>query len=928
VSDEKPGSPESIPQKPGTPATLPPMDAPADADEHLRPAPLDTTAPQFTLRAVVTGMVLASLLSACNVYTGLTIGWGINMSITAALIGYGFWVAVAPLFRARRYTMLENNINQTACSAGASVSSAGLVAPIPALAMITGETLTWHWMALWVFSVCMVGITVAVALRRQMLVVDKLPFVSGIASAETLRELYAKGSEAMKRVLVLAGSAAIAAPIMLISHVPLSWIPVAWPARLYVDFMIGDFAARSLTVGLNGTLMMYAVGALVGPRAGVSMLIGGFIAWAVMAPRLIDSRQLRLTTHEPLPALPAGVELPPEPEGQAVFEPNKSDLLFKGVMGPDQRDALLAQSDAPRWREAIGKLYIQSQLDVTVPLAALPDDLTLTPDDPVRYDAGSDRLVAERGLDRRAFEALRERSTDAEYHAALYALFERFQYSTTRRLRHTVDLERLPRGFTIPRELLPQVRFNKDAGRLVAFGPLSSDALATLRARALKLAEEFPQRQPAVDRLLTQLDRLHELSHAHSHTEASFQIPAALSDLVTYDPQAQVFRARGILTPADRDALLAAEPDDAPGHADYVTTINSLVAGSQYHGPQPNFKDLVTWLLWPGVTLMVVASLVSFAFSWRSVLNAFTGRGNAAEGTRPADTGEVTRNWFVAALAVALILSVVLQISFFQIVWWAAVVGVLLTFLLAVVAARVAGETNITPVGAMGKVTQLAFGVMVNKTTVPTATAENLMGSNLMSANVTGGAASQCADMLHDLKCGHLIGAAPRLQALAQVCGVFAGAMAGSFWYLILVPNPREQLITDEWAAPAVAAWKAVAELFAVGFDAIPAGTPMAMLIAAIAAIVLTFAEKFAPPKVKPFMLSPASLGLAFVIQFYTSFTMFIGAMVALALGRFFKSWSTRFLVTICAGIIAGESLTGVGIALSRIDWTALIPWG
>ena len=104
------------------------------------------------------------------------------------------------LFGVRKFGMLENNINQTACSSDASVSSAGLVAPIPALAMLNGETLGWPFLAMWVFSVCLVGITVAIALRRQMLVEEKLPFPSGIANAEMLREIYARGHEAMARV--------------------------------------------------------------------------------------------------------------------------------------------------------------------------------------------------------------------------------------------------------------------------------------------------------------------------------------------------------------------------------------------------------------------------------------------------------------------------------------------------------------------------------------------------------------------------------------------------------------------------------------------------------------------------------------------------------------------------------------------------------
>jgi uncharacterized membrane protein len=125
-------------------------------------------------------------------------------------------------------------------------------------------------------------------------------------------------------------------------------------------------------------------------------------------------------------------------------------------------------------------------------------------------------------------------------------------------------------------------------------------------------------------------------------------------------------------------------------------------------------------------------------------------------------------------------------------------------------------------------------------------------------------------------------------------------------------------LLTEEWAAPAVAAWKAVAELFMVGFDAIPAGTPLAMLIAAAAGVLLPVLEKTSSKTARSFVPSAASLGLAFVIQAYSSFAIFLGGLAALLAGRFVPSWSGRFLVAVCAGVVAGESLTGVGIAIEN----------
>src|SRR4029077_11453855 len=76
---------------------------------------------------------------------------------------------------------------------------------------------------------------------------------------------------------------------------------------------------------------------------------------------------------------------------------------------------------------------------------------------------------------------------------------------------------------------------------------------------------------------------------------------------------------------------------------------------------------------------------------------------------------------------------------------WQSAIAVALSFLLALVACRVTGETDTTPVGAMGKVTQLAFGAL----------SPGNVNINLMSANITAGAATSAADLLTDLKSGY-----------------------------------------------------------------------------------------------------------------------------------------------------------------------------
>src|SRR6185436_7542619 len=135
---------------------------------------------------------------------------------------------------------------------------------------------------------------------------------------------------------------------------------------------------------------------------------------------------------------------------------------------------------------------------------------------------------------------------------------------------------------------------------------------------------------------------------------------------------------------------------------------------------------------------------------------------------------------------------------FFGIAWWMGVLAVLVTFLLSIVAARATGETDITPIGAMGKITQLTYGVLAPSNKV----------TNLMTASITAGAASHSADLLTDLKSGYLLGGNPRKQTISQLFGVLAGTLICVPVYMVIaVP---EKLGTEELPAPAAKVWSSV----------------------------------------------------------------------------------------------------------------------
>src|SRR3546814_3930423 len=101
-----------------------------------------------------------------------------------------------------------------------------------------------------------------------------------------------------------------------------------------------------------------------------------------------------------------------------------------------------------------------------------------------------------------------------------------------------------------------------------------------------------------------------------------------------------------------------------------------------------------------------------------------------------------------------------------------------------------------------------------------------------MTANITGGAAGQCADLMQDRKTGLMIDADLRFQGLAQIFGVGLGSLVGVAVYLALIPDPAAMLMTEAWPAPAVATWKAVAEVMMAGLASLPPGTLSAMMVA------------------------------------------------------------------------------------------------
>jgi len=321
------------------------------------------------------------------------------------------------------------------------------------------------------------------------------------------------------------------------------------------------------------------------------------------------------------------------------------------------------------------------------------------------------------------------------------------------------------------------------------------------------------------------------------------------------------------------------------------------------------YATLVQWTLWGGVACMVTSSLLSFGLQWRTVLRAFADIGAMFGGARAAAADpmaaiETPSAWFLGGQLVGFVGLAWLGHVTFGMPYWQTALAVLLSFALALVACRVTGETDTTPVGAMGKITQLAFG----------AVSPGNMNVNLMSANVTAAAASSSADLLTDLRSGYLLGANPRKQFIAQFAGIFVGTLVTVLSFRLLVPD-ASVLGTDQFPAPAAQTWRAVAVALSGGIAALGSFKLWCIVVGGLAGILLTVLPKLFPAR-QHLIPSPAGVGLAWTFHCYYGVLFFLGGLFGWWVEKKYPRWAEELTFPVASGWIAGESLMGVALVM------------
>ena len=225
--------------------------------------------PEITIKAFALGVLLSMILAAANAYLGLFAGMTVSASIPAAVVSMG----VLRFFK--RSNILENNIVQTAASAGESLA-AGVIFTLPALVIMGywdgfGGKNFW-WITIIAAFGGLLGVLFTIPLRRSLIVEGKLQFPEGIATAEVLET----GQEGGKGVWIIAKASLVGGLFKLVAK-GIGF----WPEAIEGARGIG----RTLFYGgSNLSPALLSVGYIVGLNIAVLIFLGGAANWYIAIP--------------------------------------------------------------------------------------------------------------------------------------------------------------------------------------------------------------------------------------------------------------------------------------------------------------------------------------------------------------------------------------------------------------------------------------------------------------------------------------------------------------------------------------------------------------------------------------------------------------------------------------------------------------------
>ncbi|MFM9865483.1 MAG: OPT/YSL family transporter [Micropepsaceae bacterium] len=312
----------------------------------------------------------------------------------------------------------------------------------------------------------------------------------------------------------------------------------------------------------------------------------------------------------------------------------------------------------------------------------------------------------------------------------------------------------------------------------------------------------------------------------------------------------------------------------------------------------PTRTQVLFWVMWPAIGMIVAAGMTILALRWRLLREAFRALGTAGTSGDEFPIGIV-----IVGSAILMIVLCYLQEAYFGLPVWMSAVAIVISIPLMLVGLRALGETNWGPISALSNMMQGLFAAI----------APGNVNANILGNATTGTIASTSEGLMQDYKAGHIIGSTPRAMTIAQLIGAPIGAAALAWIYPQLVATYGIVGENAGLAAPSARRAAGFAEILSAGVSALPPFALEAMAIAIVLGIVLALAENTRWRELVP---SPTGLGLGLLLPFAAVATIFVGAVIGAIWWTIAPRSAGVYAIPIASGFIAGEALIAVLVPL------------
>jgi OPT family oligopeptide transporter len=222
---------------------------------------------------VIIGSLLGIVFGASSMYLVLKVGLTVSASIPVSVLTFALFKVISKAFRTRSATVLENNISQTAGSAGESIAFAvGLV--MPALLVLGFDIDVIRVMTVGVLG-GLLGILMMIPLRRAFIVQKhgELKYPEGTACADVIKAGEKGGSTA---ALLVAGLA--------VGFVYQFFVAGFKFLKETASYSLGKLGFKGASIGSEMSAPLLGVGFIIGPRIASTMMAGGVLASLVISP--------------------------------------------------------------------------------------------------------------------------------------------------------------------------------------------------------------------------------------------------------------------------------------------------------------------------------------------------------------------------------------------------------------------------------------------------------------------------------------------------------------------------------------------------------------------------------------------------------------------------------------------------------------------